>query len=128
MAENLPEDILHFLNTRIDSIEQLQVLLLLHSNPQRTWTIAEISYEIRSVETSIAKRLNDLYERKVLVKMNETDDLHTFSPFSSDISTLIQSLAEENRRRPYRIIEAIYSRPAKSILEFAAAFKLRGDQ
>jgi hypothetical protein len=124
-GEDLPERVLHFLDACIDSVEQLRVLLLLHSSPHRVWATAEIISELRSTDTSIAKRLEGLYARKVILRMPESGH-HQFNPTSPHLKEVIGELAEQNQLRPYRVIEAIYSRPNKALQDFADAFKLRG--
>lgn len=127
MIEDLPENILKFLNTYIDSIEQLRILLLLHSFPDRVWTTAEITAELRSTDTSVVKRLDDLYSRKVLSRVPDSMNRHQFNPISVDLKKVIGELAVQNQLRPYRVIEAIYSQPSKALQQFADAFKLKGD-
>ncbi len=87
--EDIPEKVLHFINERIDSVELLQVLLLLHSNPARIWTISDITSELRSANSSIIKRLEDLYSRKVLVRELAEKDQHRFSPSSDEVKSVI---------------------------------------
>lgn len=125
--DDLPKDARYFLENSIDSIEQLQVLLLLHANPDRIWTTNEIAVELRSVDTSIQKRLNDLYIRNVLLPLKGNDNEHKFLPSSQAMKKLIDVIVSENQLRPYRIIDAIYASPDKTILDFANAFKMRGD-
>lgn len=125
--DDLPPEVRQFLETSIDSIEQLQVLLLLYLSPERTWTTSEITLELRSTETSIEKRMNDLYDRKVLTKTSEIGK-HKFNPISSDMKKVIEAVAYQNQLRPYQVIDAIYSSSTKSIQAFADAFKVRGDK
>ena len=124
----LPRHIQEFLDTFIDSVEQLRVLLLLYSDPQKLWTVAEITAELRSAESSITKRLDDLYSRKVMVRLPELKGSHRFSPSTADIEVVVRDLAEQNQLRPYKVIDAIYSRPDKVLRDFADAFKFRGDK
>jgi hypothetical protein len=124
--EELPPDVSRFLEHCIDSVEQLRVLLLLHSEPEREWSTAEIDVHLRSSERSIDKRIRDLYVRKVLLENLSLEGKHRFWPASDEIRTLIQKLAEENQQRPYKVIDAIFLRPTKVLEEFAAAFRIRG--
>ena len=47
-----------FVNKNITSVEQIEVLLILLANPQRTWSVGEISAIMRSSPNSIASRSN----------------------------------------------------------------------
>lgn len=124
-GENLPENVLHFLETCIDSVEQLRILLLLHSTPERMWTTAEITTELRSAESSIQKRLDGLYRRKVLRQIADSKDQHRFLPANDELRIVIEELAIQNQLRPYRVIEAIYPGPTRAIQAFTNAFKLK---
>ena len=126
VGNELPENILHFLDTRLDSVEQLQVLFLLHAEPERIWSTAEITAELRSSDTSITKRLDDLYASKVLVRMPELQGRHRFSPASPEILQIVHLLAELYRTKPSRVSEAIFSGPNKSLQAFANAFRRNG--
>ncbi|MES2803848.1 MAG: hypothetical protein V4654_15250 [Bdellovibrionota bacterium] len=125
--DDLPIDVRYFLETSIDSIEQLQVLILLQTHPNKIWTTNEIAIELRSVDTSIQKRLHDLYRRNILL-VSDKENEHKFLPSSTSMRALIEILAGENQLRPYQVIDAIYASPDKSILDFANAFKMRGDK
>lgn len=124
--DDLPQDVRIFLETSIDSIEQLQVLLLLFSKPERQWTIAEITTELRSATSSIEKRIQDLYGRNILVK--SADSFHKYRSTSPEVQALIAGVAEHNHLRPYQVIDAIYSTSSKSIQAFADSFKVRGEK
>lgn len=126
-GEDLPQDVRQFLDNCIDSIEQLRVLLALHAQPEREWSASDLAVEMRSTESSIRKRLDDLYFRKVLVKLPELGDRHKFLPDSPRVEVIIKELAFCNEKRPYSVIDAIYVKPNKALKAFADAFKLRGD-
>jgi hypothetical protein len=126
--DDLPKELRFFLETSINSIEQLQVLILLHAHPNRIWTTQEIATELRSVDSSIQKRLQDIYTRHILLEIPNKVNEHQFLPSSPVMHTLIDLLATENQLRPYQVIDAIYASPDKSILDFANAFKMRGDK
>ena len=51
-----------FVNKFINSIEQIEVLLILRANPERVWTVDEISAIMRSTPNSIRSRLDALTE------------------------------------------------------------------
>lgn len=126
--DDLPKELKYFLESSIDSIEQLRVLILMHANPDKVWTTNEIAIILRSVDTSIQKRLLDIYSRKILLAFSEKEDLHKFLPSSTAMKEIIDSMVVENQLRPYQIIDAIYSSSDKTILDLANAFKMRGDK
>src|SRR5215204_4843503 len=64
----LPKDVMQLLKERIRSIEQLEMLLLLHQSGQRAWTSAEVYEKIRSSERSVAQALEELCQKGLLKK------------------------------------------------------------
>jgi hypothetical protein len=129
MSDDISERILNFLDSAIDSVELLEVLLLIYSNPDKAWSKNEITTILRSTEASITKRLNDLYQRGVLLANDDQHDLHTFKPANEEIKKTIIELEKLYKSKSYKVIDAIYSRThTKKIRAFANAFILRGDK
>ncbi len=124
MRQNdLPNELLQFIENYIDSVEQILVLQTLFDNPQRVWTVSELTNEIRSARTSIDKRLMDFYQKKVLLPPKDQGDGVTFSPADAKMENAIHLLIDTFRERPSRVVAFIYSRPSKSIQAFSDAFK-----
>jgi hypothetical protein len=42
----IPDEVLRFIERRIDSVPHLEALLLLWENPARTWTVGDISARV----------------------------------------------------------------------------------
>jgi hypothetical protein len=122
--DELSEGIRIFLENCIDSVEQLEVLLLLHAEPEREWSLAEIIAELRSTENSIKQRLANLYSRKVLAPPEPGSTTHRFRVVAPETTPIIDELAEHYRIRPNRVIDAIYARPTKALRDLADAFRI----
>jgi Fic family protein len=128
MHDTLPNTVKRFIVLHIDSVELLNVLLILHREPNRQFTIENIEHELRSSRLAIEKRLSDLYSRKILRKISSTSGLHSYLPTSAEISTEIADVAAFNQTYPARIIELIYSRKDEALRSFADAFKIKEDK
>lgn len=113
-----------FVLENIDSVEQLRVLMLLHENPAKEWTINDFSTELRSTESSIEKRLNALYTKGILQRA-DNQKKHKYTPANEKIAGQIGELAQFYSQRPYRVIDLIYSKPNEALLGFADAFKIK---
>lgn len=123
--DELPREVSDFIISFIDSVEQLNVLLLLQSGG-RKWSVTEITAELRSTENSIDRRLGDLYDRQVLLPMNVPGE-HEFKVFDH-LRSPIALLQTVYRERPLRVIELIYSQPPMALRAFADAFRIRKDE
>ena len=127
-TDDIPEHVRRFITEYIDSVEQLRVLLLLFENPDRRWSVGQITRELRSSDGSITKRIEDLHERGLLARDPAEPDLHTFEHVQEDLRATVRDLAEANASRPYRVIELIYARPNEALRAFADAFKIKKDE
>lgn len=123
---DLSDDTKNFILNKITSVEQINILMLLHLNPTKNWTVAEISEELRSVSTSIQTRLNGLYEGGVLTKPHHHH--FRYSPTSEEMSSKIAQLIESYQARPYKVIDLIYSGPSNVLQAFSDAFKIKKDK
>ena len=81
MGGCLPQDVNQFLEEYIDSVEQLEALILLSEEPGRTWTATEVSQRLRTSRGSVVIRLAALVETGLL---QQTDD--TFSYMATGVT------------------------------------------
>ncbi|HLI97118.1 MAG TPA: hypothetical protein VKT72_13700 [Candidatus Baltobacteraceae bacterium] len=111
-----------FINKNISSVEQIEVLLILHANPERVWTVDEISAILRSSPNSIRSRLTVLADRN-LCRAAEGGYRYRAS---GRLDEMVEVLASQYAERRFSVIELVFSRP-DAALSFADAFRLRED-
>ena len=124
ISEEIPGDIVAFVVRAITSIEQINILILLRERPDRKWTAATLSAELRSTESAIQRRLDDLYAAGVLQPPAHAHTGIGYSPTAPAVGEMLDRLIELYRNKPTRLIELVYSRPAQGVLAFADAFRL----
>ncbi|WP_323382777.1 hypothetical protein [Myxococcus dinghuensis] len=124
----LPMRVQRFITTHIDSLEKLEVLLLLRSQSGKEWTASSVSLELRITDSSAAARLADLTERKLLVSDGGTPPVYRFSPASSEDVQAVTELAAVYGARRVSVISFIFSRPLDKVRGFAEAFVLKKDK
>lgn len=119
MAEaNFPEHVKEFILEFIDSVEQLEILLLLKSTPDKKWNCKTISDELRSTPDSVKGRLISLEKSKIIQKVGDT---YQYKPETQELRKAIDDLNDIYRYRKQKIFEFIFS-PMKKIKHFADAF------
>lgn len=121
MTEANHDRLMHFLRTCVDSVEQLEVLSLLHDQPDRAWDAKSLSQQIRSSESSVTKRLNALVVNRVLLPFDGA--LPIYRPASPEMAALISEVIAFYRLRPHRVMEILYSKPESAMQSFADAFR-----
>ncbi|WP_224363701.1 hypothetical protein [Hyalangium versicolor] len=124
----IPPRVQRFIATHIDSIEKLEVLLLMRSRAEREWTARDISQELRIMESSAAARLEDLSTRRLLVKAEGSPALYRYSPASSEDAQDIAQLQDTYSTRRVSVISFIFSKPLDKVRGFADAFRLKRDK
>ena len=124
---NLPPRVQRFVKQHIDSIEKLEVLLLLRANPGRPWTAAAVAGELRIMETSAQGRLDDLTARGLLAHEGGTPPSYRYAPISGEDAQAVTELASTYAQRRVSVITFIFSQPQDRLRSFADAFRIRKD-
>lgn len=116
---DIPENVRQFIFSYIDSVEQLEVLLLLHSRPTETFTAPKIADEMRSTEASVSMRLSSLVHAGLIEGDSQAG--YQYRPKSEEFTQLLSELSESNRVFRHKVLELIFS-PMKKARNFADAF------
>ena len=119
----LPEDVHRFLYHNIDSVEQLEVLLLLRQGPERGWTAEEIARLLYSHPSSILHRLSSLAGRGLLREVEPA--CYQYAPRSTELHETVRRVAEIYRERRVAVITLIASKPIENVRAFSDAFRFR---
>jgi hypothetical protein len=117
-------DIERFIHDSIDSVEQLEVLLLLAGEPQKEWSASEVSQNLYRQQDSVAARLENLRERGILSVRKETQLLYRYSPDARQ-HALIEGLDRAYQVRKDAVIRLIFQRPSDTLRVFSDAFRIR---
>jgi hypothetical protein len=123
--QGIPDTVRAFILSSIDSIEQLEVLLLLRKHATREWTVAGVSAIVKTNPRSIAARLVVLHRLKLVAKRSDgAEELYTYAPDPVQ-RIAVDGLAQYYAYHSTRFVELIYSKPIESARLFAEAFRLR---
>jgi predicted ArsR family transcriptional regulator len=129
LAADLPEPVVRLIADHIDSVELIDVLLLLKRSPDRAWNAEEISQRLYTSPSSAANRLEALHASG-LASVQETDGppLYRYAPSGPDLGLAVEGLEEAYGKLRTRVINLIFSKPTQKIRTFADAFRIRGDK
>lgn len=123
MSSVLPEDIRQFLLRYIDSVEQLEVLLLLRGSPTTSWSPEAVAQALYSNPTSVAYRLATLH-RHELIAAAEPPSSYRYQPTPA-LHEAVTRVAEMYKERRVAVITFIASKPMANVRAFSDAFRLR---
>lgn len=120
-SSGLGADVERFVAQHIQSIEQLEVLLLLVRTAPRDWTADAIAAELRVAAPSVTQRLQDLERRNLVVQARAA---HRYNPQIRE-NAVILKVADANRERRVALIAFIFSKQTSSIQALADAFRVK---
>jgi hypothetical protein len=124
-APKIPPEVDEFLAAHIDTVEQLEVLLLLREAPNRAWTAEAVAQVLYSHSASVARRLESLTRHKLLAQEPGDPPTYRYAPTPAGQDALVRCLAEVYRERRVAVIAAIASRPMDNVRAFSDAFLFR---
>lgn len=128
MADEFSADIKQFIDRNIESVAQLEALLLLRQDPQRGWSALEIGKALYAPEELAGTLLTD-FCRNGLVKVNvPAVELYSYAVADAAVDKLISEIAAAYQDRRVAIISLIYSKPLNKVQTFADAFRLRKEE
>src|SRR4051812_5479034 len=92
---DIPDNVIAFLRERIDSVEQLEMLLLLQKDPGKEWTAEELSRALSTQANSARSRLAEFYLWKlVTMTLGEGGPRYRYGPQIPGLGQTIQDLAD----------------------------------
>ncbi|MEP7342532.1 MAG: helix-turn-helix domain-containing protein [Acidobacteriota bacterium] len=122
----IPNDIRQFILRSIDSIAQLEALLLLRANPQQTWDIHAIARRLYITEQETSMLLSGLSEQGLVAPGGESGQF-AYQPASADLARMVDQVAEIYAKHLVPVTNLIHAKPRTRMQEFADAFRLRKD-
>jgi hypothetical protein len=121
MPSDIPEDLREFVTQQIDSIAQLEALLLLRDHAPEEWSSDRVAARLYVAEDETARLLADLHQKGFL---NQSDNRFSFSCRTPELETMVTRVAQLYRQKLIPVTNLIHSKQ-KRIQQFADAFRLR---
>lgn len=120
----IPDTVHRLILERIDSVAELEALLLLRSEPQ-DWDAARLAGRLYISAGEAAVLLGGLQARG-LFKVNTDTGLYHYEPDRPELAEAVDLLADTYRTRLIPVTKLIHSKSTPSSLQrFADAFRLR---
>lgn len=123
----IPDEIARFLAERIDSVAELEGLLLLRKDPELKWDVRALAGRLYITESETEELLSRLLENGLVAAEAREPVLYSYAPVSSDLSALVDRVIELYSRHLVPVAKFIHSKSRPRVQGFADAFKLRKD-
>jgi hypothetical protein len=115
-------DLVEMVEYSFGSVWALELLLLLHRNPDRAWPTEDLVRELRSSSVVVTESI----ERLVASGLVLVDgDMVRYGVVSPEQDVLVRQLDETYRTKPAAIRRMIVQGPAEKLKSFSDAFKLK---
>jgi hypothetical protein len=125
MADEFSAEVKQFIDQNIESLAQLEALLLFRRDPQRGWSASEIVRALYVPQELAGTLLTDFCRRGFVKASSPTDELYSYSVADARVDKLISEVAAAYQDRRVAVISLIYSKPLNKVQTFADAFRLR---
>jgi hypothetical protein len=120
----VPMEVRAFVVRCIESVAQLEALLLLRGPPQLAWNVPAVARRLYVEEGEAAKLLSALVSCELAVTDGAAFHYH---PRDAEMMDLVDRLAETYARSLVPVTKLIHERDT-AIRKFADAFKIRKDK
>ena len=125
MAGDISADVRQFIDQNIESLAQLEALILLWRDPQRGWDAKEIGKALYIPPDSAAALLAD-FRRRGFIKVEPQENIrYSYQVVEQRVDQIISDVATAYQDRRVAVISLIYSKPLNKVQTFADAFRLR---
>jgi len=127
MTDEIPADVSQFITDHLNSVAELEVLLLVRSDPGRCWSAADISKVLCTPVEMVTEQMVGLQTRGLILAIAGSEPQYQYQPRTPELDQVVASLSEIYKARRVTVITLIYSKPVERVRTFADAFRLRKD-
>ncbi len=121
----LPADVLDLITRHLDSMTQVEVLLLLHRTKGRSWQAVAVAQEMRTVPAAAETQLASLVKVGLAATDPSAPGTYRYEAATPALERAVENLRVIYASRPVSLVTALYSRPARAVQSFADAFRVR---
>ena len=119
------EEVRAFIAEHIQSVVQLEVLLLLANRPRESWTPASVARALQIDTAWVERQLDNLAARGFLTRATHPEPDYHYNPQAPGLQKAVARLAQVYNERRVTVISMIYSKPADALRAFTDAFRIR---
>jgi len=121
----LAADLRFFILNNINSVVQLEGLLLLQMQPNTPFTVEDISRRLYISEDDSRDLLSDLTERGFLAQRSK--DSFIYQPRTPELQAMTERIVDAHSHHLVLLTKFIHSQPRNKVQKFADAFRIRKD-
>jgi hypothetical protein len=124
--DEIPSNVRRFLNDHVESVVQVEALLLLHARPDEAFGRADVAAALKVEPAWAEAQLSNLRDRGILSEVAAGS--YRWAPATPEIGAAVAGLARAYADRRVTVIGLIYAKPSEPLRSFADAFRIRKDK
>ena len=114
-----------FIERAVDTIHQLEILMLLRRSHDRFWRVDEIAAELRITAATAASSVSGLHANGVFAAEDTNPGAYRYEPSSLGLHAGVESLAAAYETDPLPVLRAVLNKPPRALRTFSDAFLFR---
>jgi predicted ArsR family transcriptional regulator len=122
------EEVYRFILNQIDSVPQMEALLLLWENRSKQWAENEIAARLYVSVDAVRNIMQELLRRRLVAASTESPKRFWYETRPGDGDSLIEAVAATYRRDLVRVSTFIHTKASSAVRDFADAFKFKKDR
>ena len=122
VKQQISEDVKRFIREQIRTVPKLEVLLLLHREQSRPFTLAEVANEL-GFENDIAREQLTALEAIGLIETSLDKSKYRYHPVNERVGSIVDRLAIAYPKQRVPILSAILAEEPNKVRRFVEAFK-----
>lgn len=121
--QKFSEDLKAFIKEQVQTVSRLEVLLLLHREPSRSFTAVDVAVELGFEKKVAQEQLRSLAALDLLVQANTDEAKYSYHPTNVRSWSMVDELAITYSKRPVPILSLILNECVDRTRVFAEAFR-----
>jgi hypothetical protein len=121
----IPEDVKHFILENLDSVAQLEGVLILRGNPETGWSVEEIAKGLYIDQEQTTEILTHLCSLNLLTVKKASSPTYHYQPGTYELRQMVDRLAETYAKYLVPVTNLIHSKAQTRVQQFADAFKIK---
>jgi predicted transcriptional regulator len=123
IKQHISADLKRFIKEQIQTAPKLEVLLLLHRQPSRSFAVEEVANEL-GFDIDTAQEQLAALQNVGLIKSNPDQSRYRYYPVDSAVGSMVDQLATAYSKQRVPILSAILAEAPDKHRSFVEAFKL----
>lgn len=117
-----------FILENIDSVPQLEALVLLWNSRPVAWSCEELASRLYLPAEKVSNLLQELVRQQLVTKLDSSPQKYSYFAASDEQNEMMRMVDSAYRHDLVRISTMIHSKTSPSVREFARAFRFKKER